>query len=111
MVLRRKGRRRGSVLVEYGLLIAGVALACVLAIGVLGRKTADMMGVVAATIPGAHAEDNKPIMAADLIPLDTHTTSGLIQLDAGKLVQEDGGIDRMENLLGQGGGALLIVDQ
>ena len=111
MVLRIKSRRRrrGSVLVEYGLLIAGVALACVVAIGLLGRKTSDMLGVVAATIPGAHAEDDKPIRASDIIPLDTHGQE--IQLDASKLVQKDGGIDRLENLLGPGGGALLIVDQ
>jgi Flp pilus assembly pilin Flp len=112
MVYTKKGvarrRRRGSVLVEYALLVAGVALACVVAIAVLGHKTAEAIGVMAATLPGAHAEDNKPLADADILPLDT--SGPTITLDSKQLVQS-GGIDRMETLLGPGGGSLLIVDQ
>jgi hypothetical protein len=94
-------------LVEYSLLLAGVTLVCVVAVSMLGHKTADMIGVMAAVLPGAHADDNKPIQSIDLIPLDKTGTE--IQLNVGLLVSS-GGTDRMTDLLGPGGGALLVID-
>ncbi len=44
-------RRRGSVLVEYALLIAGIVLVSTVAIAVLGHKMSDNYGVMAAVIP------------------------------------------------------------
>ncbi len=101
----KRCRRRGSVLVEYALLIAGVVLASVVALTVLGRKTADVIGVMAATLPGAQAADNMPIASADIIPLDS--SSGVLRLNSLALVRS-GGLDRFVTMLGPGGGALLI---
>lgn len=100
-------KRKGSVLVEYGLLIAGVVLTAVLAIAVLGHKIADNFGVMAAIMPGAHAEDNKPTARTDMIPVDS--SGATLRLDSAGMVSP-AGVDRMTNLLGAGGGELLIVD-
>jgi hypothetical protein len=54
-------------LVEYALLIAGVALISAGAVSVFGHKTSDMIGTVAAVIPGAHTDDNNPIISGKLI--------------------------------------------
>ncbi|MBV9124484.1 MAG: hypothetical protein JO112_14090 [Planctomycetes bacterium] len=107
MLLRSPQKRKGSVLVEYGLLVAGVALTCVLAIAVLGAKTFDVYATMAAIVPGGHAEDNKPIVEPKLIP--KNTDGQVITLDATQLVNK-GGLDRMQDLLGPGGGDALIVD-
>lgn len=64
--------RKGAALVEYGLLIAGVALVTVAAVAVFGNKTNDMIAATAAVLPGAHADDNGPIQSGTLI----ETTSG-----------------------------------
>lgn len=105
---RRPGRRKGQALVEYSLLLAGVALVCLVAVSLLGQKTADVIAVMAAVLPGAQANDNKPIQEiGSLIPLDKSGTT--IKLDVTGLVSS-GGTDRMIDLLGPGGGALLVVD-
>lgn len=105
---RRPGRRQGQALVEYAMLLAGIALVCVVAVAVLGAKTADVFAVVAAVIPGAHADDNKPIKdLGSLIPLDR--SGATIQLDVSGLASSSG-LDRMTDLLGAGGGELLVID-
>jgi Flp pilus assembly pilin Flp len=108
MLQRKKlNKRRGQALVEYALLIAGIALVSVVAVAVLGHKVADNFGVMAAIIPGAHADDNKPIAASSLLPFDT--SGDAIVLDAANLVSSSG-IDRFADVLGPGGGEFLIVD-
>jgi Flp pilus assembly pilin Flp len=58
-MLRKMFRnKKGQGLVEYGLIIAGVALICAAAISVFGHKTNDLIAAVAAILPGAHADDN-----------------------------------------------------
>ena len=59
--------KKGSALVEYGLLVAGVALIAAGAVSILGHKTSDLVGSVAAVLPGAHADDNGPIVSGKLI--------------------------------------------
>ncbi len=59
--------KKGQGLVEYGLIIAGVALVCAAAISVFGHKTADLVAATAAVLPGAHSDDNGPIVTAKLI--------------------------------------------
>lgn len=103
----RAAKRKGQALVEYALLLAGIALVCVVAVAVLGEKTAEVIGVVAAVLPGAHADDNKPIKVGSIIPFDK--TGGTLTLDAANLVNE-AGVDRMQGLLGAGGGELLVID-
>ena len=59
--------KKGQGLVEYGLIIAGVALVCAAAISLFGHKTADLVAATAAVLPGAHADDNGAIVTAKLI--------------------------------------------
>ena len=59
--------RKGAALIEYGLLIAGVALISAVGVSVFGHKTSDLISTVAAVIPGAHTDDNNPIVSGKLI--------------------------------------------
>lgn len=104
---RPTNKRKGQALVEYALLLAGIALVCVVAVAVLGHKTADVLGVMAAVLPGAHTEDNKPISTKTILPFDA--SGSTITLAASSLV-DPAGIDRMQGLLGAGGGELLVID-
>lgn len=74
------GRRRGAALVEYGLIIAGVALVAAAAVSIFGTKTGGMIGMVSAVMPGAHAEDNGPIETGKLIQT-TSSADGAISID------------------------------
>jgi len=65
---------KGAALVEYGLLIAGVALICAAAVSIFGHKTSDIIGTVAAVLPGAHTDDNNPMLSGHLI--ETNTSLG-----------------------------------
>lgn len=67
-MFRMKNRKqKGAALVEYGLLIAGVALVATAAVSIFGHKTSDLVGSVASVLPGAHADDNAPITSGQLI--------------------------------------------
>ena len=69
--------KKGQGLVEYGLIIAGVALVCAAAIAMFGHKTADLVAATAAVLPGAHADDNGPIVTAKLIETAADTDGNL----------------------------------
>lgn len=71
-------KRRGAALVEYGLLIAGVALVAAAAVSVFGHKTSDMMSAVAAVLPGAHGDDNGPIVSGKIIDTTTNADGNII---------------------------------
>jgi Flp pilus assembly pilin Flp len=58
---------KGAAMVEYALLVAGVALICAGSVSVFGHKTNDMIGTVAVTLPGAHLDDNNPINSGHII--------------------------------------------
>ena len=77
--------KKGQGLVEYGLIIAGVALICAAAISVFGHKTSDLIAATAAILPGAHADDNGPMTSGKLIETTVDGTSGAIALDAGTI--------------------------
>jgi len=72
--------KKGSALVEYGLLIAGVALVGAAAVSVFGHKTNDLIAATATVLPGAHDDDNGPIISAKLIETEKNAT-GEILLD------------------------------
>ena len=59
--------RKGQGLVEYGILVGGVALVCLAAVALLGHQTNDIISVVAGVLPGAHADDNAPIVSGKLV--------------------------------------------
>lgn len=67
LMRRLLGDKKGAALVEYALIVAGVALIGAVAVSVFGRKTTDMLATAAAVMPGAHAEDNAPIVSGKLI--------------------------------------------
>ena len=93
MIVRLIGRlrrdRKGQGLVEYGLIIAGVALVTAAAISIFGHKTNDMVAATAAVLPGAHPEDNGPIASGQLIET-TKAAGGGIQLDTSTTALQNG---------------------
>ncbi|MCA9220669.1 MAG: class III signal peptide-containing protein, partial [Planctomycetales bacterium] len=77
-MLRKMFRsKKGQGLVEYGLIIAGVALICAAAISVFGHKTSDLISAVATVLPGAHADDNGPMISGKLIETTEATATGI----------------------------------
>ena len=74
-MLRRS--RKGQSLVEYGILIGGVALVCLAAVSIFGHKTGDLIGTVAAALPGYETEDSGPVVIGSLVST-TNNGSGII---------------------------------
>jgi len=102
---RLRRDKKGQGLVEYALLIAGVALISAAAVSLLGHKTSDMIGAVAAILPGAHVNDNGPIQSGHLIDTAPTGTGGSIALDVPTILSEKG-TDRLGNaVLGPGMGS------
>lgn len=90
MIRKFARNRKGQGLVEYGLIIAGVALICAAAVSVFGHKTSDLIGAVATVLPGAHGDDNGPITSGKLIETTTDGTSGAIELGAADITAAAG---------------------
>jgi Flp pilus assembly pilin Flp len=69
MKLINKSRRtkRGAALVEYGLIVAGVALVAAVAVSIFGSKTAGMIAASAHVLPGTNAADNGTIEVGHVI--------------------------------------------
>lgn len=80
MLRKMIANKKGQGLVEYGLIIAGVALICAAAISVFGHKTSDLITAVATVLPGAHGDDNGPMTSGKLIET-TEADDGPIVLD------------------------------
>ena len=94
--------RKGQGMVEYALMIAGVALIATVGITMFGHKVADLIGTVAAILPGAHTDDNAPITAGHLIETDNNGVNGSIEISTTQITA-DQGTDRVNNqLLGAG---------
>ena len=68
-------------MVEYGILVGGIALICLVSVAILGHKANDLLGTVAAALPGAHADDNGAIVSGKLVNT-TSNASGAIVLNA-----------------------------
>lgn len=105
--------RKGAALVEYSLLVAGVALICAASVATFGHKTNDMIAAVAAVLPGAHADDNA-LMASGKI-IETSPTGGTggnaITLDVTTIVA-NAGTERLGNNMGTDGLlSTLVVEQ
>jgi len=96
MLKTRSPKRRGAALVEYALLIAGVALIAVAAISVFGHKTSDLVAAVAAVLPGAHSEDNAAITSGALVETTAGSATAAIEIDAATIVT-NGGTSRLGN--------------
>jgi len=103
--------RRGAALLEYSLLIAGVALVTAAAVSVLGHKVSDLTSAVATVIPGAHGDDNAPIVSGKLIETrddipgeDTTGATTGIGIDA-EAIAAAAGNGRLGDNTGLNGGA------
>ena len=74
--------KKGQGLVEYGILVGGIALVALAATAILGHKTTDLIGTVAAALPSAHAGENAPIVSGQLVATITETDGVGLVLDA-----------------------------
>ncbi len=73
---RRNRRKRGAALAEYGLLLAGVTMAGLVAVSVLGGKVGGLVASVATLLPGATAQDNAPVQVGRMIETITTDANG-----------------------------------
>lgn len=94
--------KKGQGLVEYGLIIAGVALICAAAVAVFGHKTSDLISAVATILPGAHADDNGPMTSGKLIETTSAEDGGAIALDAATIATNSGTARLGNNVGGPG---------
>jgi len=110
MLLRstRQAKRRGQALTEYALLLAGIFVICAVAVALLGDKVRDSIGVAAAILPSAHADDNLPIKGGELIPMKDDGTGTIVLDSAGLVGTTKDPLDRMAPALGSNGGAALV---
>ena len=102
-MFKRLRSQAGAALVEYSLLVAGIALIGAAAVAVFGHKTTDMMAAMAAVMPGAHADDNAPIVSGKIIETagGQGPNSDAIALDIATIVaNSDGTQERLGNNLG-----------
>jgi Flp pilus assembly pilin Flp len=94
--------RKGQGLVEYALLVAGIAIISLAAISTLGHKTSDLMAAAATMIPGAHQGDNAPITSGHLVETDAQggLTGNAIEVSSTQILANNG-TDRLgTNLFG-----------
>jgi Flp pilus assembly pilin Flp len=100
---RRKGQE-GAALAEYALLIAGVVLASLVAVSVLGTKVGGLVSSVAFLLPGAHPELNAPITAGTLMETRVDDVNGdgstEIVVDASRIADELSDTPRLGTALG-----------
>ena len=104
MILRTRKfikSKKGSALVEYGLLVAGVALVAAAGVSILGHKTSDLVSSVAAVLPGAHPDDNGPIVSGKLIET-TGADTGQIAIDFSGIATSGTNTFRLGDNLGAG---------
>ena len=70
--------RRGQGLVEYIIIVAAVAMISLVAVSVFGHKVADQYAIGAGMLPGAHSEDNAPILTGSFAGTDEDATGNII---------------------------------
>jgi pilus assembly protein Flp/PilA len=96
--------RKGQGLVEYALLVVGIAVISLAAISLLGHKTSDLMGTAAVLLPGAHDDDNSPYASGHLIETDACGGNGKNAIEVSTtqvLANSNGKRDRLgSNLYG-----------
>ncbi|MEM8711553.1 MAG: hypothetical protein AAGG01_11410 [Planctomycetota bacterium] len=76
----------GAAMLEYALLAAGIALISTAGVAVYGHKTNQMVSAVAAIVPGAHADDNGPIVSGQIVETTDVAETGFIATDVGAIV-------------------------
>jgi len=101
--------RKGQGMVEYGILVGGVALVALAAVAILGHKANDLIASTAAILPGAHADDNGAILSGKLIET-TGADTGTIQVNATEILANSD-TSRLSNNLGLVGLDTLVLDE
>src|SRR5437764_968175 len=86
---RLRGEKKGAAMVEYAILVAGIALVSLTAVSLLGSKVSDMYIAIATILPGAHAGDNGPMVNGGLIETTTDK-NGNIVIDVNGIVAHNG---------------------
>jgi len=81
-----KRRQKGAALVEYGLLVAGVALVASAAVAVFGSKTSDLIASIASVLPGQNALINGPITSGKLLETTPGTAANPIEVDVNTIL-------------------------
>ena len=121
-MLRLIGRvlrnRKGAAMVEYALIVAGVALIGAVAVSIFGRKVTDMLATTAAVLPGAHAQDNAPIVSGKLIETSPNAqgtdpggnSQNGIGLDVNAITQASGEARLSNNIGGDGQVSSLVLE-
>jgi pilus assembly protein Flp/PilA len=115
LMRRLVNEKKGAALVEYALIVAGVALIGAATISVFGHKTNDMLATATAVLPGAHVEDNAPIVSGRVIEtspnapgLDQGNSATGIGLDVNAITQANGS-SRLANDVGSDGTLTSLV--
>lgn len=101
IVKQNRNQKRGAALVEYGLIVAGVALVAAAAVSIFGSKTGGMIGATTRVLPGANAEDNKLINVGHAINVKADS-NGNLGVDTDKLdktLGENMGLDGTTELI------------
>jgi Flp pilus assembly pilin Flp len=101
--------KKGAALVEYALLVAGVALIGSAAVSVFGHKTNDMLAMTAAVLPGAHTGDNGAIASGHLIETTPGAVGSVISVDADAIMTNSGTTRLGTDVGGAAEGALLTA--
>ena len=96
--------KSGQGLVEYGILVGGVALVTLAAVAILGHKTNDLVATVAAVIPCAHEDDTGPIISGKRVA----TTSGAAEGGGTGLVLDVSSPGSMSGNLGFDASSLVV---
>ncbi len=107
---RQPAKRKGQALVEYAILICGIALVSLVSVAILGHKTAEMLGVMAVILPSGDPDENGPIVTGKIIETSASGPNGAIGLDVQGILNNSG-TDRLGKNIGantQVGGNLII---
>ena len=91
MVTKARRRQRGAALAEYGLLVAGVTLASLVAVSVLGGKVGGLVASVATLLPGATPSDNGIVQVGNLIETQRSSDGGVIVMDDQVMLHDKAG--------------------
>ena len=97
--------KKGAAMVEYALLVTGIAVVAVAAVSILGHKTSDLIGTAAAIIPGVNTDDNQSITSGELIEVDTVGPNGALAIDVNEIVANNNS-ERLGDNLGYPTGEL-----
>jgi len=93
--------RKGQGLVEYALIIAGVALIAAVGMSIFGHKVSDMINAVAVVLPGSHPDENGAIVSGQVIETTPSGGTG-ITTNYDLIAEHENTARLMANVWGEG---------